>query len=403
MICWRLFSWRSIKILITQYGLLASRLHASIYRIHGIEDLRAIMKKWLFLLPLVAIGAYLLLWPVAIHPVAWEAPSAPPLSGPFAENNQLSRAKDLGVDQGTGPEDVAIDSDGRLYVGYEDGRIVRFSADGSHPELLADTLGRPLGLDFDPQGNLIVADGYKGLLRVTPDGRITVLTDSADGVPFAFTDDVAVASDGRIYFSDASSKFGPALHARDDILEHGGHGRLLRFDPATGITEVLLSGLQFANGVALSRNEDFVLVSETGSYRLTRFWLKGNKSGQHDVFYDNLPGIPDGVSANGDGTFWVALFSPRNAMLDALANKPLLRKVAFRLPSILQPQPAHHGFVLGLNESGDVTHNLQGTGKDTFAPVTSAEQHGDILYLGSLTANRFAAYPLNTEEQQEIP
>jgi sugar lactone lactonase YvrE len=229
---------------------------------------------------------------------------------------------------------------------------------------------------------------------VDPAGAITVLAQEADGVPFGFADDVDVARDGRIYFSDASSKFGPAMKARDDIMEHGGHGRLLRHDPASGTTEVLLDGLQFANGVALSRDEDFVLVNETGSYRITRYWLKGERAGTHDVFFDNLPGFPDGISANGRGTFWVALYSPRNAALDAMSDKPLVRKIAFRLPEMLQPQPERHAFVLGLDENATVTHNLQGTGPGTFAPVTSAEQSGDTLFLGSLTEPRFAAHDL---------
>jgi sugar lactone lactonase YvrE len=351
------------------------------------------MKK-LLLLMLAAIAGYLLFWPVPIEPVAWQAPPAPALEGRFARNDRLNEVRSLGLNQGTGPEDVAIDGRGRLYVGYEDGRITRFRPDGSRPEVLADTGGRPLGLDFAPDGRLIVADGYRGLLSIDEEGAITVLARDAAGVPFGFTDDVDVARDGRIYFSDASSKFGPAMKARDDIMEHGGHGRLLRHDPASGATEVLLDGLQFANGVALSRDEDFVLVNETGSYRITRYWLKGDRAGTHDLFFDNLPGFPDGISANGRGTFWVALYSPRNAQLDAMSDKPLLRKVAFRLPELLQPQPEHHALVLGLDEDAAVIHNLQGTGPGAFAPITSAEQHGDTLYLGSLTEPRFAAYSL---------
>jgi hypothetical protein len=90
----------------------------------------------------------------------------------------------------------------------------------------------------------------------------------------------------------------------------------------------------------------------------------------------------------------VALYSPRNAALDAMSDKPLLRKIAFRLPEALQPQPKLHAFVLGIDETAEVTHNLQGTGPGTFAPVTSAEQSGDTLYLGSLTEPRFAAHGL---------
>ena len=211
-----------------------------------------------------------------------------------------------------------------------------------------------------------------------------------------------VASDGVIYFTDASSKFGPAMKARDDIMEHGGHGRFLKYDPESATTTVLMEGLQFANGVALSENEDFVLVTQTGSYNVLRYWLKGDKAGSHDVFFDNLPGIPDGISGNGRGTFWLALFAPRNAALDAMSDKPLLRKVVFRLPQFMQPQPARHGFVLGLDESGAVTANLQHLGEDAFAPVTSAEQAGERLYLGSLTRDSFAVYPLS-HDRESLP
>ncbi len=94
----------------------------------------------------------------------------------------------------------------------------------------------------------------------------------------------------------------------------------------------------------------------------------------------------------------MALFAPRNAALDAMADKPLLRKVVFRLPEFMQPQPAHHAFVLGLDTDGNVTHNLQYLGDDAFSPITSVEQVGQRLLLGSLTADSFAIY--NLEESQ---
>jgi sugar lactone lactonase YvrE len=357
------------------------------------------MKKIIALVVVAALAAYLLFWPVPIDAVAWQAPPAPALEGRFAVNDTLAGARRLAEGQGHGPEDVAIDAQGNLYVGYEDGRLVRYDADGANPDLITNTGGRPFGLDFAPDGTLVVADGYRGLLRVnTHSGAITVLTDRADDQAFAFTDDVDVARDGTVYFSDASSKFGPAMKARDDVIEHGGHGRLLKYDPATGTTTVLLKGLQFANGVALTADESFVLVTETGNYDVLRYWLKGEKAGTHDVFFDNLPGIPDGISGNGNGTFWVALFAPRNQALDAMSDKPLLRELVFRLPEFMQPQPARHAFVLGLDENGQVTHNLQHKGSDAFSPITSVEQAGDRLYLGSLTADSFAVFPLDDDQ-----
>lgn len=356
------------------------------------------MKK-IALLTIIALISYLLFWPVPIAPVAWKAPQAPALDGPYAPNDQLAAVTRIGEGAGEGPEDVAIDSAGNIYVGYVDGRIVRFDNTGKNPTVIANTDGRPFGLDFDPNGNLIVADGYQGLLQITPAGVITVLTTEADGVPFKFTDDVDVASDGMIYFSDASSKFGPKMKARDDVLEHRGHGRLLQFNPSTGNTNVLLSGLQFANGVALCPNEQCVLIAETGSYDIIRYWLKGDKAGQHEVFFSNLPGIPDGISSNGKDTYWVALFAPRNKILDMLSELPFVRKISMRLPHFLQPQPAKHAFVLGLSLDGNVTHNLQHIGAESFHPITSVEQFNNTLFLGSLTNPTFATYTLQVQAE----
>jgi sugar lactone lactonase YvrE len=349
--------------------------------------------KLLAAIALVLI-AYLAFWPVPIEPVAWEAPPAPALEGRYELNDRLASVERRGVGVGVGPEDIAVDASSNVFVGYEDGRIVRFSADGGDSVLLADTGGRPLGMMFDAQGRLVVCDGYLGLLRISMDGAIESLVTEADGVPFAFTNDLDISADGTVYFSDASNKFGPAMKARDDVLEHGGRGRLLRFDPATGDTTVLLEGLQFANGVALAPDGESVLVVQTGRYDVLRYWLAGEKTGTYEIFIDNLPGIPDGISSNGRDTYWLALFTVRNPMLDALSSWPRLRKTVYRLPGFLQPQPVRHAFVLGLSLEGDVTHNLQHGGRDSFSPITSVTEAYGRLYLGSLTQDAFGVFEL---------
>ncbi len=336
-----------------------------------------------------ALVAWLALAPVPLEPVAWDAPPAPALEGPYAVNDRLAAVRRVGRSVGAGPEDVAVTASGAVYVGYEDGRIVRFVPGRGAPQLFAHTGGRPLGLEFDAAGRLVVCDGYKGLLRIAPDGAIEVLATEADGLPFGFTNDLDIAADGTIYFSDASWKFGPAMKARDDILEHGGNGRLMRYDPGTGNVTVLLDGLQFANGVALAPDGRSVLVVQTGSYNVLRYWLDGPQAGTHEVFIDNLPGIPDGLSSNGRDTYWLALFTARNPALDALSGYPALRKIVYRLPQFLQPQPAPHAFVLGLSLDGEVVHNLQHDSPDSFAPVTSVTEAGGRLYLGSLTQQAF--------------
>ncbi len=333
-----------------------------------------------------AFLAWLFLWPVPIEPKAWQAPAAPRLEGPYAPNDVLAKVEWLGKGQLRGPEATAVDAAGRVVTGSADGRILRFDPAVGGFETVASTGGRPLGLAFGSDGTLYVCDAVKGLLALAPGAREPrTLATGHGGVPFRLADDVDVGTDGTVYFSDASFRFGVG-QAREDVMEHGGAGRLLAWRPATGTTELLLSGLQFANGVALSGDGSYLLVNETGAYRITRYWLAGPKKGTSEVFLDNLPGLPDNVTfSRSRGIFWVALFSPRVKALDLLAPYPFLRQVVIRLPMWLQPQPARHAFVLGIDGQGRVAFNLQHDSPEAFAPVTSAREHGGWLWLGSLS------------------
>ena len=91
---------------------------------------------------IILLFGYLLLWPVPINPAAWTPPPAPELTGVYAQNSELSRIERLRID-GNRPEDVAFDSQDRIYCGDDRGRIFRFQPDGTKPELFAD---QPHGL-----------------------------------------------------------------------------------------------------------------------------------------------------------------------------------------------------------------------------------------------------------------
>lgn len=347
--------------------------------------MKTMLKGGAILLALAIL--YLLFWPVSIDPVAWDPPVAPATEGDYAVNHKLAAVERLGENVGPKPEDIAIDREGRIYAGFEDGRIVRWDANAENPQTFTNTGGRPLGLHFDAAENLVVADSYAGLLRVDPEGNIEVLSTEHGGVPYRFTDDVDIAADGTIYFSDASYKYGQTAFVAD-LMEHGGHGRLLAYHPDTGETELLLDNLQFANGVAVDPEQQFVLVNETGSYLVRKYWIAEPKKGQDEVLIDNLPGFPDGISAGAGGVFWVALASPRNPLMDTLGPKPFLRKVVMRLPAFLHPRPVQYAYVLGIDAEGNVLHNLQDPG-GTYAPVTSVQEHNGKLYFGSIIESAF--------------
>jgi sugar lactone lactonase YvrE len=336
----------------------------------------------LILFVVVVAALYLTLWPVPINPVAWDPPPAPEPIGPYAVNHDLIAHRRLVEGFGKGPEDVAFDTAGFVYTGFEHGPIVRTRLAGGQPELFVDTHGRPLGMVFDAAGNLIVADAIRGLLKVTPERTIETLVTEANGVPLKFADDLDIAPDGTIYFSDASTKFGWGQEGLD-ILEHGGHGRLVAYNPATQAVRVVLEGLQFANGVTVARDGSFVLVAETGAYRIRRVWLAGPKAGTDEPFVGNLPGFPDNINITGRGTVWMALPLSRVPLADRIGPSPFIRKLLLRLPpQVMQSSLMRYGEVVELGLDGKPLGSLHDpTG--VVASVTSIMERGDELFLGS--------------------
>jgi sugar lactone lactonase YvrE len=296
---------------------------------------------------------------------------------------------------GSGPEDVALDAAGRVITCVEDGRVLRLSPDGGRVEVVADTGGRPLGVEVARDGTYVVCDAHRGLLRIDPDhGTVTTLVaatgEEDGGQGIGLCDNATIGSDGTIWFSDSSTRF-PLAHWKADLLEHSGTGRLLRRDP-DGRTEVVLEGLHFANGVALAADESFVVVVETGAYRLTRLWLTGPLAGTSDRLVENLPAFADNVALGGDGLFWIAMASPRNALVDWLAPKnPVLRKAVWALPDALQPKPADTAWVQALSPSGTVVHDFQST-VPGFSMVTGVRERDGVVWMGSLHGRSIATF-----------
>lgn len=138
---------------------------------------------------------------------------------------------------GRGPEDVVADARGRVLTGVEDGRILRLDGlldpDAVRVETLADTGGRPLGLELLPDEGLLVCDAERGLLRVDlGNGAVRVLADSVAGEPLRFCSNVVALSDGSVYFTVSSRRY-PLDQWLGDIVEHTGTGRLLRLAPGS--------------------------------------------------------------------------------------------------------------------------------------------------------------------------
>ena len=330
-------------------------------------------------IPFSACTGYLLFWPTGLDPEDWDPPDAPE----WDDNHKLVSASILHPEL-EGPEAVVVDPDGRLVTGLADGRIVRFAPTLTSPvETVAKTGGRPLGIARDAGGRLLVADARRGLLAVTAAGGVEVLTAEQGGRPFRFTDDLVIAGDGTVYFTDASDRFSIGEFTMD-VIEHRPRGRVLAYDPATRATSLVADKLYFANGIALGPGEDYLLVAETSSYRIRKVWLRGARRGVVETLIDNLPGFPDNIRwSPARKVFWIALGAPRNGTVDWLAGHPFLRNAVVRLPEFLQPAPEQHSFVLGYDEKGKLVYDLQGSGDSVYEPIASAVEHENVLYLGS--------------------
>jgi sugar lactone lactonase YvrE len=371
---------------------------------------------------------YLLFWPVPIQPVSWQAPAAPGYVGVHAPNTGLVGLQHLDLGDDAGPEHVVLrEEDGQqwVYTTVARGAVMRMKPDGSAREDVVRTGGRPLGFDFDAEGALIVADPlwgeHGGLLRVTGRGaaaKITLLTDRVDhpvaGDPIAFADAVVVARDGRIYFSDASRRFGAKawggpFHASVlDVMEQSRTGRVLVFDPATRRTEVLLDGLSFANGLALSADERHLFVTETGAYRVWKLAVQARQVQASEaasqpnadtkaeaiarVLLSNLPGFPDNAMRGRGGRIWIGLAKPRSAFADDNSARPWLRALALRLPEVLWPVPKPYGHVFAIDETGRVLADLQDA-SGAYPETTGVTESADRLYIHSLHAKTLAWRP----------
>ena len=331
-------------------------------------------------------------------------PPAPGYVGVHAVNTKLANLQIIDLHGEIGPEHIAFGPDGKLYTTVASGNILRMAADGSGQEVFANTGGRVLGFTFDTEGNLIAADAVRGLLSIAPDRKVTVLTDSVNGDPIRYADAVVVAKNSKMYFSDASTRFAPKEWGGTfeasvfDIIEGASTGRVLEYDPATRATRVLAYGISFANGVALSADEQSLFVNETGKFRTWKIAVAASglnvaqSSPLASVLLDNLPGYPDNLMRGQDGKIWLGLAKPRNPVADNMADKPWLRRLTLRLPRALWPVPKSYGHVMAFTEDGKVVVDLQDP-NGAYPETTAVTETKDRLYVQSLHAHGLGWLP----------
>ncbi|KMT15142.1 hypothetical protein BVRB_3g062590 [Beta vulgaris subsp. vulgaris] len=348
--------------------------------------------------------------------------SHPPLSLLNASQNLLHLARPIQLQAAFGPESLAFDpSGGGPYTGVADGRILKWDPDSNSwldfaftssssrkectrafaPEL-EHVCGRPLGLRFEQKsGDLYIADAYFGLQRVGPEGGLASnVATQAEGVPLYFTNDMDIDEENDIiYFTDTSTKF-RRRHFMPSILSGDQTGRFIKYNKLTKEVTVLLRGLAFANGVALSKDRSFVLVAETSTCRILRYWLQGPNAGQVETFVV-LPGFPDNIRRNSKGEFWVALHAKKTRLADWLLKNSWVGNVLLKLPlSSAQRLHAlfmggHHAIAVKLNEEGKTVEVLEDAQGKQVRYASEVEERNGKLWIGSVMMPSVWVYNLH--------
>ncbi|KAJ0098603.1 hypothetical protein Patl1_20898 [Pistacia atlantica] len=323
--------------------------------------------------------------------------------------DKLHSCEVIQVPGGFGPESIAFDPNGDgPYTGVADGRILKWQGlDIGWTEFAVTTsqrkecvrpfapemehiCGRPLGLRFDKKtGDLYIADAYFGFQVVGPAGGLaTQLVTEAEGQLFRFTNDLDIdEDDGVIYFTDTSTSF-QRRQFMSSILSGDKTGRLLKYNKSSKEVTVLSQDIAFANGVALSKDRTFVLVAETTTGRILRFWLQGPDTGKFDVFAE-LPGFPDNIRRTSNGDFWVALHAKKGLSGKILSN-PWCGKTMLKLP--LSFRQLHsmlvggkpHATAIKLSEKGEVLEVLEDSEGKTLRFISEVEEKDGKLWMGSV-------------------
>lgn len=345
-----------------------------------------------------------------LDPVAFDTGRVQGMQGLMPDEiaPKLKAAEILVAGQIDGPEDVLLDEAGNIYCGSRDGYLFRIPApDHAKAEVLAKIGGRPLGLALDREGRIVVCVAGMGLVRVTMDGKVELLTDQTerslfsvqDDTTIRMADDLDIAPDGTIYFTDATKRYDIENWGLD-LLEGRPNGRLLSYEPATGRTRTVCDNLRFPNGVCLTHDGKHLLVASTWECSVMIFDLARLSDGPR-VFASGLPGYPDNINRASDGGYWVALAGMRNPVFDLAMRHPNLRR---RMTKRVPPTNwlfgnLNIGGVLKIDGSGQVVDALWDAPDGPLYMITSMREHEGSLYLGGVTNNRIGRLKLDGENE----
>ncbi|KAJ8668378.1 hypothetical protein QAD02_010041 [Eretmocerus hayati] len=330
-----------------------------------------------------------------------------------------------------GPQSYAS-HDGKLYTGLENGYVVEIDerqvvpiailGENCDPNKPYPQCARPFGMQFHRDGYLYVCDAYNGIFKLdVKTGKYERIVDGRDlieGVPPKQFVALDIDNEGNIYWAHYSSEFN--IDNVGCIVSADPSGRIIRYNATTKKNEVLVRDIS-AHGLSLSKNEDFIMISEMSTFRLTKYNIRGPKAGVYEPFIDGLPGSPDNIYPDGQGGYFVSLVRTHELSSFFLSH-PNIRRVLARMIYILQlpvkfilalypndfaewllhyigsldsisPLLDRSAVVLRIDEEGHIIEGASNTNGKFFV-LSSVCIHNGFLWLGSAITNFAARIPV---------
>jgi len=339
----------------------------------------------------------------------------PPLDGPLRPNSALEELSPLAGGEMAEPTDVLPQADGSVLVS-SGCRVLRLGAGGDAGVSVVAELGGPVTtLAGEPSGALLAGVGGVGVVRIEPSDRAEPVVIQAGGRPLACPTAVAVhPASGVIYVTDGSRTSTPERWVWD-LMEGNASGRLVAVDPKTGAATVLLEGLAWPAGVAVSPDGRHLVFSTAWDHSVRRYDLDG--TGTVAVLQQGLPGYPGTLTPTpGDG-YWLSVFALRTQLVELLLMedeyrtemmrtidpdywiRPALRSLdspreplqggAIRKLGVKKPwaPPRSYGMVLRLDGDGEIVASLQSPADGTRHGIASARQRGGTVFIAAQGAD----------------
>lgn len=199
--------------------------------------------------------------------------------------------------------------DGRflLWSDIPNNRMLRWSEETGAVSVFRSPSNHSNGNTRDRQGRLITCEhSGRRVTRTEYDGRITVLMDSFDGKRLNAPNDVVVASDGAIWFTDPG--YGILMNYEGERAPFELPTRVYRLDPHTGRATVVAEDFERPNGLCFSPDESRLYIVDTGAPANIRVFdvVDGVRLTGDRVFVNMAPGMADGIRTDRDGNLWVA-------------------------------------------------------------------------------------------------